>query len=190
MNKIANQSTEMKTLTMVERILRVAVGSAFIGSIFTTAGVLHWQVLLPLLGSYAVVSGITGIGILRTFLDDQPALYRSFQHALSVLADSLRLADVLREILHHPDHRLDHGKQVRLALGRLDDHGRILLKNIPTSSNLRKNTKNSTKKQGSDTPGTRRNRWKNCRTPRGSLRSKSGKKRHWQRSGKAALICR
>lgn len=94
MNIIANQSTEMKTLTMIERILRVAVGSAFIGSIFTTAGVLQWQVLLPLLGSYAVVSGITGIGILRTFLDDQPALYRSFQLALSaVLIGSVFIAN-------------------------------------------------------------------------------------------------
>lgn len=84
MNTIANQNTGTKTLTFIERILRVAVGSAFIGSIFTTAEtVLHWQVMLPLLGSYAVVSGITGIGILRSFLDDQPALYRVFQLALS-----------------------------------------------------------------------------------------------------------
>lgn len=84
MNTITNQNTGTKTLTFIERVLHVAVGSAFIGSILTTgATVLHWQVILPLLGSYAVVSGITGIGILRSFFDDQPALYRSFQLALS-----------------------------------------------------------------------------------------------------------
>lgn len=84
MNTIANQNTATKTLTFIERVLHVAVGSAFIGSIFASgATVLHWQVILPLLGSYAVVSGITGIGILRSFFDDQPALYRSFQLALS-----------------------------------------------------------------------------------------------------------
>lgn len=81
---IANQNTGTKTLTFIERILRVAVGSAFIGTIFTTsATVLLWQVMLPLLGSYAVVSGITGISIVRSFLNEQPALYRSFQLALS-----------------------------------------------------------------------------------------------------------
>lgn len=84
MNMIANQNTGTKTLTFIERVLHVAIGSAFIGSIFASgATVLHWQVILPLLGSYAVVSGITGIGILRSFFDDQPALYRSFQLALS-----------------------------------------------------------------------------------------------------------
>lgn len=81
---IANQNTGTKTLTFIERILRVAVGSAFIGSIFATSDtVLLWQVMLPLLGSYAVVSGITGISIVRSFLDEQPALYRGFQMVLS-----------------------------------------------------------------------------------------------------------
>lgn len=86
MNTIANENTSMKSLTFTERILRVAVGSTLIGSIFTTAGtVLEWEVMLPLLGSYAVVSGMTGIGIVRSFLDDQPALYRSFQLLLSAV---------------------------------------------------------------------------------------------------------
>jgi hypothetical protein len=85
MNTIANQNTGINTLTFVERVLRVTVGSAFIGSIFTaTATVLDWQVVLPLLGSYAVVSGMTGTGILRSFLDSRPALYRGVQIALSV----------------------------------------------------------------------------------------------------------
>lgn len=83
---IANQNTGTKTLTFIERILRVAVGSAFIGSIFATSDtVLLWQVMLPLLGSYAVVSGITGISIVRSFLDEQPALYRGFQLVLSAV---------------------------------------------------------------------------------------------------------
>ncbi len=86
MNTIANQNTGTKTLTFIERILRVAVGSTLIGSIFTTAGtVVEWQVMLPLLGSYAVVSGMTGISIVRSFLNDQPALYRSFQLLLSAV---------------------------------------------------------------------------------------------------------
>lgn len=95
MNTIANLATETKTLTFVERILRVAVGSAFIGSIFTTAStVLHWQVMLPLLGSYAVVSGMTGVSILRSFFNDQSVLYRIFQLALSAaLIGTIFIAD-------------------------------------------------------------------------------------------------
>ena len=84
MKTIANQNTGAKTLTFIERVLRVAVGAALIGSIFTTATVLTWQVILPLIGSYAVVSGITGLSLLGSFLHDQPTLYRSFQFALSV----------------------------------------------------------------------------------------------------------
>jgi len=84
MNTIATQDTGTNTLTFAERVLRVAVGSALIGSVFTTtASVLGWQVLLPLLGSYAVVSGMTGTGILSSFLDNRSALYRGVQIALS-----------------------------------------------------------------------------------------------------------
>jgi hypothetical protein len=84
MNMIATRNTGTNTLTFTERVLRVAVGSAGIGSIFTTtASVLGWQVVLPLIGSYAVVSGMTGTGILRSFLGDSSALYRGVQIALS-----------------------------------------------------------------------------------------------------------
>ena len=83
MNTIANKNTEATSLTFIERILRVAVGAGLIGSIFTTATVLTWQLILPLIGSYAVVSGITGLSLLGSFLHDQPILYRSFQLVLS-----------------------------------------------------------------------------------------------------------
>ncbi len=95
MNTIANQNNGTNTLTFAERVLRVAVGSAFIGSVFAaTTTVLHWQVLLPLIGSYAVVSGITGTGILSSFLDNQPGLYRGVRFALSVgLIGTVFIAD-------------------------------------------------------------------------------------------------
>ncbi len=84
MNTFVNQSSGTNTLTFAERALRVAVGCAFIGSIFTTTAVFDWQVVLPLIGSYAVVSGMTGTGILRSFLGDRSALYRGTQLVLSI----------------------------------------------------------------------------------------------------------
>jgi len=86
MNMPTNRNTGTNTLSFAERVLRVAVGSAFVGSIFaTTTTVLDWQVVLPLIGSYAVVSGLTGTGILRSFLDNRPTMYRSVQLALSAV---------------------------------------------------------------------------------------------------------
>ncbi|MBI3775519.1 MAG: hypothetical protein HY273_08195 [Gammaproteobacteria bacterium] len=84
MNTFVNQNSGTNTLTFAERVLRVTLGTAFVGSIFTPAPMLGLEVVLPLIGSYAVVSGMTGTGILRSFLGDQSALYRGVQLALSI----------------------------------------------------------------------------------------------------------
>lgn len=84
MKTFINNNSGTNSLTFAERVLRVTLGTAFVGSIFAPTTMLGWQVVLPLIGSYAIVSGMTGIGILRSFLGDQSALYRSVQLALSI----------------------------------------------------------------------------------------------------------
>lgn len=78
MNTAAIQFIVNDSLTLTERIIRMAIGVACIGSIFVTgSNVLSGQTLFCLFGIYPMVCGVTGISLLRGSMHRYAALIRN-----------------------------------------------------------------------------------------------------------------
>ncbi len=71
----------LETLSSLERVTRIAIGVALIGSVFAAKGPLDWAAAWPLLGIYPLLTGMIGVEPLRYFLERGSVAYRSAQFA-------------------------------------------------------------------------------------------------------------
>jgi len=85
MNAIATRISTTHTLTFVERVARTMTGAALISSVFFAGeNTLGWLALLPLLGIYPLLSGVTGTAMHDLF-DNTSVAYR-LTHAVASVA--------------------------------------------------------------------------------------------------------
>lgn len=66
-------------LTTLERTARTLIGIALISSVFVAQGPLDWAVVLPLLATYPLLTGVMGMEPMRVFLERGSVTYRTVQ---------------------------------------------------------------------------------------------------------------